>query len=67
MSGNDKAGIVGMERLEAAIRDNPELSRRVTLIYHNLPPAEYGKDYNEFLASQIQAIKKKIYHQELRE
>ena len=50
---NDKAGIVGMERLEQAIREDPELSQRVTLIYHNPPPAEHGKDYNEFLCASI--------------
>lgn len=46
---NDKAGLRGMERLERAIREDPELSQRVKLIYRNPPPAEYGKDYNEFL------------------
>ena len=59
---NDKAGIVGMERLEAAIREDPELSQRVTLIYHNPPPAEHGKDYNEFLCAHIQAVRQQ--HQE---
>ena len=53
---NDKAGIVGMERLEAAIREDPELSQRVTLIYHNPPPKEHGKDYNEFLCTTIKAV-----------
>ena len=46
---NDKAGLNGMERLEQAIQEDPELSQRVNLIYHNPPPAEHGKDYNEFL------------------
>ena len=50
---NDKAGMEGMERLERAIREDPELSRRIKLIYHNPPPAECGKDYNEFLCAQI--------------
>ena len=45
----DKAGLKGMELLEQAIREDLELSLRVKLIYHNPPPAEYGKDYNEFL------------------
>ena len=54
---NDKAGIVGMERLEAAIREDPELSQRVTLIYHNPPPVEHGKDYNEFLCASIKAAR----------
>ena len=61
---NDKAGIVGMERLEAAIRDDPELSQRVTLIYHNPPSAEHGKDYNEFLCAHIQATRQKQYQRE---
>ena len=37
-----------------AIREDPELSQRVKLIYHNPPPAEHGKDYNEFLC-QVKA------------
>lgn len=56
---NDKAGIVGMERLENAIRKDPELSQRVTLIYRNPPPVEHGKDYNEFLCAHIQAKQQK--------
>ena len=56
---NDKAGIVGMDRLDQAIRDDPELSQRVTLIYRNPPPKEYGKDYNEFLCASIQATLQK--------
>lgn len=54
---NDKAGMVGMDRLEQAIREDPELSKRVTLIYHNPPPAEHGKDYNEFLCAHVQAVR----------
>lgn len=54
---NDKAGMVGMERLEQAIREDPELSQRVKLIYHNPPPAEHGKDYNEFLCAHIQTMR----------
>lgn len=54
---NDKAGITGMERLERAIREDPELSQRIKLIYHNPPPAEHGKDYNEFLCAHIQAAR----------
>ena len=50
---NDKAGIVGMERLEQAIREDPELSQRVALTYRNPPPKEHGKDYNEFLCASI--------------
>ena len=61
---NDKAGMVGMERLEQAIQEDPELSQRVTLIYHNPPPAEYGKDYNEFLCAHIQAVRPKQQQRE---
>ena len=53
---NDKAGLVGMERLEQAIREAPDLSLRVKLVHHNPPPAGHGKDYNEFLCAHIQAV-----------
>lgn len=53
-----------MERLENAIREDPELSQRVTLIYHNPPPAEHGKDYNEFLCAHIQAVRQKQQQRE---
>ena len=52
---NDKGGMTGMEKAEQAIRDNPELSARVTLIYRNPPPKDYGKDYNEFLCAEVKA------------
>ncbi len=55
---NDKAGMEGMERLERAIQEEPELSQRIKLIYHNPPSAEYGKDYNEFLCARIRAYPK---------
>ena len=54
---NDNAGMVGMERLENAIREDPELSQQVKLIYHNPPPAEHGKDYNEFLCARIHEVR----------
>ena len=60
---NDKAGMLGMERLEQAIWEDPELSQRVKLLYHNPPPVEYGKDYNEFLC-RFKAVKA---HQRQRE
>ena len=50
---NDKAGLRGMELLEKAIREDSTLSGRIQLIYKNPPPAERGKDYNEFLCAQI--------------
>ena len=49
---NDKAGLEGMDRLEQAVREDPELSGRISLIYRNPPPKEWGKDYNEFLVKQ---------------
>ena len=52
---NDKGGMTGMEKAEQAIRDDPELSARVTLIYRNPPPKDYGKDYNEFLCAEVNA------------
>ncbi|MBD5153450.1 MAG: DUF3991 domain-containing protein [Oscillibacter sp.] len=61
---NDKAGMLGMERLEQAIREDLELSKRITLIYHNPPPAEHGKDYNEFLCAHIQAVRQKQHQRE---
>ncbi len=54
---NDKAGMTGMERLEQAIREDPELSQRMKLVYRNPPPSEFGKDYNEMLCAQIQAAR----------
>jgi len=42
---NDEAGLKGMKRLEQAIREDPELSQRVTMVYQNPPPAEFGKDW----------------------
>jgi len=54
---NDKAGMVGMDRLEQAIWEDPKLSQRVTLIYRNPPPVEHGKDYNDFLRAHIKAVK----------
>ena len=55
---NDKAGLEGMERLEKSIRENPELSERIKLIYKNPPPMERGKDYNEFLCTQVKAVQR---------
>jgi len=55
---NDKAGMEGMDRLEKSIRKNPELSERIKLIYKNPPPVERGKDYNEFLCTQVKAVQR---------
>ena len=61
---NDKAGLIGMARLENAIREDPELSQRVKLIYRNPPPKEHGKDYNEFLCAHIRATRQKQHQRE---
>ena len=50
---NDKAGLAGMDRLEQAVQSDPALAAQVTLLCRNPPPAEYGKDYNEFLAALV--------------
>ena len=63
---NDKAGLKGMELLEQAIQEAPDLSRRVKLIYHNPPPAEHGKDYNEFLCQVRTARGQKREREEMR-
>ena len=55
---NDKAGVLGMDRLEQALREDPGLSQRVTLIYRNPPPVEHGKDYNEFLRAHVRAARR---------
>ena len=54
---NDKAGREGMERLEQAILEDPKLAQRVKLVYRNPPPIEHGKDYNEFLCTQVKAVR----------
>ena len=60
---NDKAGLVGMERLEQAIQEDPDLSQRVKLVHHNPPPTGHGKDYNEFLC-QVKTEWQKQYQRE---
>ena len=63
---NDRAGLDGAERVEQAVREDPELSGRIRLIYRNPPPLEYGKDYNEFLCAEIQTeIEKKYQHRNI--
>ncbi len=60
---NDKAGLVGMERLEQAIQEDPNLSQRVKLVHRNPPPPGHGKDYNEFLC-QVKTERQKQYQRE---
>ena len=58
---NDKAGLVGMERIRAAILKDPVLSGRIRMLADNPPPAA-SKDYNELLQRQAA---KKTQHKEL--
>lgn len=50
---NDKAGILGMERIHKAIQESPELSRRVLDVKDTPPPASCGKDYNRLLQRKL--------------
>ena len=52
---NDKAGILGMEKIREAVREDAELSRRIRVIVDNPPPLVCGKDYNELLKQKIAA------------
>lgn len=60
---NDRAGTEGIKRLAHVIRDDPELSGRIALIHPNPPPKECGKDYNEFLLSQLAAVRADRHHE----
>ena len=46
---NDRAGLLGMEKIREALREDAVLSRRIQVIADNPPPAVCGKDYNELL------------------
>lgn len=50
---NDKAGLDGMARIEAALRDDPELQGRSFTVERKPPPVEHGKDYNELLRATL--------------
>ena len=63
---NDSAGMTGMKRLEQAIRDDHGLAARIELVYHNPPPKEYGKDYNEFLCTQVSIERAQRHQQQAR-
>lgn len=60
---NDRAGTEGIKRLAHVIRHDPELSGRIALIHPNPPPKECGKDYNEFLLSQLAAVRADRHHE----
>lgn len=53
---NDKAGVIGMEKLAQAIRNDPVLSARISTICVNPPPAQCGKDYNDLLKARIAVL-----------
>lgn len=50
---NDKAGLDGMARIEAALRDGKELQGRGFMVERKPPPVEHGKDYNELLRATL--------------
>lgn len=50
---NDKAGLDGMGRIEAALRDDKELQGRALTVERKPPPVEHGKDYNELLRATL--------------
>lgn len=48
---NDKAGLDGMARIEAAIQE--AFPGRALTVERKPPPAEHGKDYNELLRAKL--------------
>lgn len=50
---NDRAGLDGMARIEAAIRGDKELQGRALTVERKPPPATHGKDYNELLRAKL--------------
>lgn len=46
---NDRAGLLGMEKIREALQKDTELSHRIRVIVDNPPPLFCGKDYNELL------------------
>ena len=50
---NDKAGLDGMARIEAAIQGDAELQGRSFTVERKPPPVEHGKDYNELLRAKL--------------
>lgn len=52
---NDKAGLLGMEKIREAVQADEELSRRIRVIVDNPPSGSCGKDYNELLMQKAAA------------
>ena len=50
---NDKAGLDGMARIEAAIQNDKALQGRALNVERKPPPVEHGKDYNELLRAKL--------------
>lgn len=50
---NDKAGILGMEKIHRAILESPGLSGRTLDVEDNPPPVSCGKDYNSLLQKKL--------------
>ena len=52
---NDRAGILGMEKIREAIREDGELAGRIQLIVDCPPPISSSKDYNQMLMGEREA------------
>ncbi|MCM1127855.1 MAG: DUF3991 and toprim domain-containing protein [Lachnospiraceae bacterium] len=52
---NDRAGILGMEKIREAIRADGELEGRIRMIEDCPPPVSGGKDYNQMLMGEREA------------
>lgn len=49
---NDRAGMLGMEKIREVIREDGELAGRIQLIEDCPPPVSSGKDYNQMLMGE---------------
>ncbi len=52
---NDRAGILGMEKIREAVREDGELAGRIRVIEDSPPPVSGGKDYNQMLMGEREA------------
>ncbi len=52
---NDRAGILGMEKIREAVREDGELAGRIQAIEDCPPPVSGGKDYNQMLMGEREA------------
>lgn len=61
---NDRAGILGMEKIREAIQEDTVLSRHIRMIADNPPPAAGGKDYNELLCRKAAVLRSTSRYEE---